>query len=518
MTMSRRVLIAIAATLIVAATATTRGGGTTAVDRTFTAHYENVLGTSLELRVHAPGKAIAERVEQIVLTEITRQARILSTWDPKSEVSQWLRTQGQPVRVSRELFEVLDLFDQWRSRSNGVIDPASQAVIALWSKAAAEQRLPTDQERAAAVTAVRQPHWRLDRTAQTATHLSTTPLVLASFTKSYIMDRAVEATQKVEGLHGLVLNIGGDILARGAAAEPIDIANPRDDAENSVPVATILVRNRTVATSGDYRRGVDIGRTHYSHIVDPRTALPATAAISATVVADRPTDAGALATAFTAMTPSESIALAASVAHVEYLLITPDGKRVTSHGWPALEAAARPMTHVPAAPAAAAVQAQAPARGDWDASMELAIDFEIPTLTVGNYKRPFIAFWIEDADRFPLRTIALWYHEDRWLTESKAWYRADRLRNMSETTSVVRSIGAATRPPGKYTLKWDGKDNAGRPVKAGTYTVLLESVREHGGYQIIRQEMRFSGSAQHLDFKPGAELGAVSFDYRKVAK
>ena len=149
--------------------------------------------------------------------------------------------------------------------------------------------------------------------------------------------------------------------------------------------------------------------------------------------------------------------------------------------------------------------------------MELAVDFQIPMLP-GAAKRPFIALWIEDADKYPVRTIALWYHEDRWLTESKAWYRADRLRSMSESTSIVRSIGAATRAPGKYTLKWDGKDNDGNLVKAGTYTVYLESVREHGTYQLIRQEMRFSGATQHFEFKPGSELGPVTFDYRKIAK
>jgi thiamine biosynthesis lipoprotein ApbE len=257
MKISRRVLVAVAATVIVAATATTRGGSgssggatTTAVDRTYTANYENVLGTSLELRVRAPDQIVADRATQVVLAEIARQAQILSSWDPKSEVSQWARTQGQPVRVSRELFDVLDLFDQWRSRSHGVIDPAAQAVIALWTTAAAEHRLPTDQERTSAVTAVRQQHWTLDRAARTATHLSTTPLVLASFTKSYIMNRAVEATRTLEGVHGLVLNVGGDILARGAVAEPIDIANPRDDAENSAPwrpAATIAAASTSTA-------------------------------------------------------------------------------------------------------------------------------------------------------------------------------------------------------------------------------------------------------------------------------
>ena len=149
--------------------------------------------------------------------------------------------------------------------------------------------------------------------------------------------------------------------------------------------------------------------------------------------------------------------------------------------------------------------------------MELAVNFEIPVLG-GAAKRPFIAIWIEDADKYPVRTLTLWYHEDRWLPELKAWYRADKLRSMSEKTSIVRSIGAATRPPGKYTMKWDGKDTDGQLVKAGKYTVYLESSREHGTYQLVRQAMTFDGKAAHFDFKPGIEVSAGSFDYHKVGK
>ncbi len=149
--------------------------------------------------------------------------------------------------------------------------------------------------------------------------------------------------------------------------------------------------------------------------------------------------------------------------------------------------------------------------------MELAIDFEIPQLG-GGALRPFIAVWIEDENKFPVRTLALWYHEDRFLTEFKSWYRADRLRLMSETTSIVRTLGGATKPPGKYSFKWDGKDQAGNYVKAGKYTVSVESSREHGTYQIDRQEMTFTGKPQKLEFKPGSELGPVTFDYKKIVK
>ena len=51
-----------------------------------------------------------------------------------------------------------------------------------------------------------------------------------------------------------------------------------------------MVHDLAVATSGDYRRGVTIGGQHYSHIVDPRTGMPADNIISSTVVAPNPAD------------------------------------------------------------------------------------------------------------------------------------------------------------------------------------------------------------------------------------
>ena len=36
----------------------------------------------------------------------------------------------------------------------------------------------------------------------------------------------------------------------------------------------------------------------------------------------------------------------------------------------------------------------------------------------------------------------------------------------------------------------------GKPVKPGKYTVCIEVTREHGTYQVYRQEMDFSGTAQ----------------------
>jgi len=315
---------------VVAFLAFSTAGSSAVADRTFIANYENVLGTSLELKVGAVSQSVADLAETAVLAEIARQSHILSSWDPKSEVSQWALSYGQPVHVSRELFEVLDLFDQWRTRTNGALDPSAQAVIGAWKSAAALHRVPTATELEAAVRTVQQRHWSLNAADQTATHLSTAPLVLSSFTKSYIIDHAVSVAMRVAGVHSVVLNLGGDIVARGAVSERVDIADPKDYAENGTPMSHIVLHDGAVATSGDYRRGVDIAGVHYSHIVDPRTGMPADDVISSTVVAPNPADAGALATAFSILTPAESRKLAAAMPGVEYLLVDKAGHRLAS--------------------------------------------------------------------------------------------------------------------------------------------------------------------------------------------
>lgn len=473
--------------------------------RTYVFYHENILGTSMAIKVVSSSPTEATKAEAAVLAEIKRETKFLSTYDPQSEVSQWLRTSQQSVKISPELFSVLSLFDQWRVRTNGALDASAEIVCRLWKATAKENRVPTAAEISTALAAVQKTHWQLDAASQTATHLSDAPLILNSFVKSYIIKRATEAARKAAHVQAVVINIGGDLVVSGDLTEAVDIADPLSDAENSDAIAQLLIRNKAVATSGNYRRGVHIGNRWYSHIVDPRTGQPVDHVISATVVAPNATDAGALATTFSVLTPQESLALVATLPEVECLLLTKDGQRFTSAGWHALEAPAKlPEVNI----AAPAVQA-------WDMSFELAISFELANINSGGYRRPYVAVWVEDADRFPVRTLALWYQKPRWLPDLRAWSRGDRMRAMAEGTDLTRSVSSATRSAGKYTLKWDGKDNQGKLVKPGKYTVFIEAAREHGTYQLMRQIMDFRGTPQQASLPGNAEIASALLNYRK---
>ena len=58
-----------------------------AADKIYDYHHENVLGTSLELKVSAESESAANSAEKSALAEIDRLNRILSSYDSQSEFS-----------------------------------------------------------------------------------------------------------------------------------------------------------------------------------------------------------------------------------------------------------------------------------------------------------------------------------------------------------------------------------------------------------------------------------------------
>jgi thiamine biosynthesis lipoprotein ApbE len=464
----------------------------------YVSHFENVLGTSMEMKTYAVNQKDAAIAEAAATSEIARIAGILSAYDPNSEFSRWLQTNGQAVRVSPELFEVLGLFDRWRTGTNGALDASAEVITQLWKQSAAKGRIPTPGELETAVAEVRQPHWRLDSVKHTATHLDHAPLMLNSFAKSYIIQHASAAAMSSGRIDAMVLNIGGDLVVSGNLMETINISDPKADAENEVPIDRLSVGKSAVATSGNYRRGELISGHWYSHIVDPRTGLPADEVISATVVSPDATVAGALATTFNVLTPEESIELATRFPGAEYLILTRNGRRFESGGWKTLE--------VPGT--------KQDVESHWNNNFELIVNLEINLQKEGFAKRPYVAVWIEDANHAPVRTIGLWHERDKYLPELKSWYLKYRGQYASDA-SFLGSVSSATRSAGKYSLKWDGKDDKGNEVKPGVYTVKIEAAREHGTYQLIRQEMDFNQTPQKLNLPGNVEIASASLDYRK---
>jgi thiamine biosynthesis lipoprotein ApbE len=292
--------------------------------RHFAFAYEHVLGTSLELQVVAPREGAARRAEAMALAEIDRLSPILSGWTSTSELALWLATFDADVPVSAELAEVLHLSASWRERTAGAFDPAVQSIV---------ERLRDGRADVVAPRASSEPLWRVERPGGTARRLTRDAISLDAIAKGYIVARAATRARSVEGVADVLLNVGGDVQHVGEHAAAVGVADPFAPAENAPPIAVVRLQNAALATSGGYRRGFVVNGRRVSHIVDPRTGQPAERIASASVLAPDCATADALSTAFSVMSPHESVALADSLGDVGCLLVEHDGTVTTNAIW-----------------------------------------------------------------------------------------------------------------------------------------------------------------------------------------
>jgi thiamine biosynthesis lipoprotein len=492
-------------------------------------YHENVMGTSLDLRVRADTAEAARWAENRVLREIDRLTKVFSGYDKSSEFSRWQATSEVPTKVSPELFEVLAASDDWGKRSGGAFDPRVEVLTRLWSASAHHDRTPTDDELAEAKVLISRDAWRLDRASGAAWRLSKCPITLNAIAKGYIVEKACEvALDRTQGIRGLLLNVGGDLRACGEATRPIGVAPPRGDSEATEPFTFLEIRDRSVSTSGDSQRGLRIQGRWYSHIFDPRSGRPADRVIGATVIARRGADADALATIFNILSVEESLRLAESLQDVACLLVTSDGRVVRSREWHRYERP-RPLPLAFAAqdPPASVKggdegKSKTPAGNPWGKEFELLVNFEInrPEDQAGRYRRPYVVVWVEDANERPIRTLSVWISQggagpDQWLPELRRWYRDDETRSAAEAKTMAYTIGRPTRPPGKFTVLWDGKDDRGKPIGAGKYTIYIEAAREHGTHQLIRKQINVADRPFTEDLKGNVEIRSASIEYRR---
>jgi thiamine biosynthesis lipoprotein ApbE len=488
-------------------------------------YHENVMGTSLELHVLADSADAARGAESRVLREIERLAAIFSSYDRESEFSRWQGSFDTPTKVSPELFEVLQASDDWRLKSGGAFDPRVEALTRLWSSCARQDRTPTPEELAQARGLMSRDAWRLDPAARTAEHLSNCPLTLNAIAKGFIVERACQAALDPDrGVRGLLLNIGGDLHVGGETVRTIGIANPRADSESSAPLTFIDVRDRSVGTSGNAQRGWRIQGRWYSHILDPRTGWPAERTISATVITGRSADADALDTIFNVLSVDESLRLARSLPDVECLIVASDGRLAPSDGWNRYEKAQPPLLALAddKKTSSPETKTEAPEASPWN-EFELFVPFEINEPegnTRRDYRRPYVAVWVENKEGFPVRNLLLWVSHGgsgpyQWLPDLKRWYRSDEARRMVDRTDMVQTISRPTRPPGKYSVIWDGKDGHGKLLPAGEYTLFIDAAREHGTYQSISKQITIGNQPFVEDLKGNVEIKSASIEYRR---
>jgi thiamine biosynthesis lipoprotein len=302
-----------------------------------------LLHTFVEIKAY--GKKARDAIEE-AFSEMERVNVLLNNYDPDSEVSEINRHAGRnPVQVSPETMEALQLAVKYGDISGGAFDITIGPLLKLWGFA---QDNPGLKGKGPDGDAVRKAKFLVDyhaleltmvkkgnRTLRTAQLKKSGMWIdVGAFTKGYVADRAV-AVLKRRGIKNALISAGGTICAIGTKQDSspwkVGIRHPRK--EDSF-LTIISLTDRTVSTSGDYEKFYKKNDRRRTHIIDPRTGMPVEKVQAVTVIARKGFESDALSTALFILGPDEGIKLVNSLADVEALIVSHEGRIVLSKEWP----------------------------------------------------------------------------------------------------------------------------------------------------------------------------------------
>lgn len=446
---------------------------------TWSFHLDHVLGTSFDMAVEAPDRLQADLAFAAATREIGRLDKVLSGWRDDSELSALNRADA--TTVSADLFAVLQACEAWRTRTGGAFSARVGEAEALWTDADA---IPDAATLCAATTRAETADVRLDAASRNVTRdgVRFAPDGLA---KGYVIDAAIAAARRAAPCAtAMLVDIGGDVACWGDRDWTVGVADPAQAADNAAPAELIRVANGALAVSGPGARDrILVGQAH-SHLLDPVTGQPASRR-QAAVLAPDATTADALATALAVMPRAQGLALAEAMPGVEALILE-GGERWPTSGWNACQA---PLP----------------------VGFQVEVTYTLPKIEAANYKKPFVLVWVTDADKNPVKTLLIQGQKEEWQEDNYVWWR----RYGRKTPGQVEAMGKPTRPPGRYTVGWDGTDTSGKRMPQGAYVIHIETAREHGGHAYQSIDVTLGAAPVTGQAAAKDELGATQVRYGK---
>ncbi len=436
------------------------------------------------------------------LAEIERLEALLSTGRPDSELAR-LNQRGSASTVSPALSQLLQLCERWRERTGNAFSCRLGALMAIWRQAATSGEVPERSELRRKALAIGDGAWQWSPTATSPQELVLPGWTLepGELSLAFAIDAALARARAVAPQATGIRVDAGSFSASWGSGGGVAIAEPRavdhsSDHRSDHDYGVLTLESRAVAFSDG--GGWQVGNRRFGRIVDPAEGWPVEFAPSAVVVAPDAATAHALATALVVMPAARGLALIDHLPEVEALVITESGKTFASSGWYRL------------------LQPDDRYRSPWPEEWQFRIGYQIPVHQVSEYRRPYVAIWITDADGGLVRQLRLHGDSPRWLREIALWWRRYGRRD----ESVIDGLARPTVKPGRQTLVWDGRDDSGRRAPEGRYVLQVEAAREHGERELVSLPFELSGRPFELRAKGDKELGSIEVGLasRSVAK
>lgn len=298
--------------------------------QTFRSSKVELMGTFARITVVTDDQARAQNAIEAAIKELERVEDMMSAHMGDSELALLNKSAWSSDFVaSKELFELIQKSIEFSKLSDGEFDVSVGPLIQLWHTADVKGSQPTQEQIEEAKNKVGYEKLILDKEKHTIRFaVEGMSIDLGAIAKGYGIDKAVETLQRAGVIGGLV-DVGGDIRCFGAppAGEMAWVVGLQDPkaadmyTTDETVLARFVVSNCAVATSGDYRRYVEVDGQRQSHILDPKTSHGAKGLSSVSIFAPDATTADAMATTVSVLGFLKGLDLVEKMPQVEAVVI-----------------------------------------------------------------------------------------------------------------------------------------------------------------------------------------------------
>ena len=290
------------------------------------------MGSRYDITVVAQNDTEGNQFIDVAVSEISRIEKMISSWDPKSETSEIIKNAGiKPVKVDKELFDLIERAIKISELTDGAFDISYASMDKIWKFDGSMKSLPTNEEIESSVEKVGYKNIILDPENQTVfLKVPGMRIGFGAIGKGYSADKSKQLLISM-GVEAGIINASGDLCTWGTQPDGsswlVGITNPLN--KNKV-FSWFPLDNNAVVTSGNYEKYVVLNGVKYSHIIDPRTGLPAQGLASVSIFAPKAELADALATSVFVMGRETGLDFINQLPHIECVMVDEYGKIYTS--------------------------------------------------------------------------------------------------------------------------------------------------------------------------------------------
>jgi len=293
-----------------------------------------LMGSPFEITVVAQSEEIGYINIEEAAAEVQRIEKLISSWDPESETTIINKNAGiKPVKVSMELFKLIERAIQISEITFGAFDISYAALDELWRFDGSMEYLPTSAEVKKAMAKVGFRKIVLNPIESTV-YLKEKGMKIGfgAIGKGYAADKAKELLVSKQVPAGMI-NASGDITTWGTKATGekwlIGVDNPTG---RGVFFSWLPLVESSVAISGNHRDYVTLNGKRYTHIINPKTGYPAMGLRKVTVLAKSAELCDALSTAVYILGKKLGLALINQLDGTEVVILDDDDNVFRSNG------------------------------------------------------------------------------------------------------------------------------------------------------------------------------------------